>query len=495
MTYNSVVMAKSRGLQKEELKQYLRRAYEGAKLCRNPINAHSYNINIMLTDMEVRFAIMYEVARRLNLSLLQVAEQYNLINYSLYTNKLVVVSKGLVINKTMPVNAIVTHVLRAAANHNPTIILLNVSGAHWVPVIIKQNLENTQLLVQTINSSLDPMLHPSELKNFVKAIVDEANETGLSIIQEDESREVQIANVCGLASAHACGIVMTCLQSKLPVRATLLNAEANRLRNNDSNSMTIMEISYCVQGRRTFAVMEYLYQDFERVDTNIHTVERIALVKCGFLDKMQANSRVFKVDHFLTERETLRFKEPTEETSYRANSKRSRYTSANSDDENLSKVELPGIATQSCSKKPKNHIKELASEVRKEPCYNPPIGTGASLDAFDMYGTTALGLSIAQENLHAIKTLLLNSAIIQREHFTRPLQTWATRLLTSLSLWTPPELSPVETILCAYKADPIKWLKDNGASQAQVEKYHRLNPQSAGSSYLNAVTRCIMGSL
>lgn len=517
-------MPKCREHKKEDLEQYLRSAYEDEKPCRNHLSAHSYHVNAMLADMEVRFAIMYEVARRLNLSILAVSQKYNLINYSLATHKLAVIHCGRLVNVFIAVDIVVTQVLRQTTPDNPSIILLHVSGSHWVPVIIYQDQNTNQLSVLTINSSLDPILHTSELKNFVKAIVDKASGLGLKITHSDESREVQMANICGLASAHACGIVMTCLQSNLPVRLNLLNEEASRLMTGDNSSEAGREISYCIQGRRTFALLEYLYHNFERVEENINIIERIALVKYGLLTESESRNRLFKVDYFLEKREALRLNESTriaaKRTSYKQVSK-DNYPVAPYKEEckkrkvainlNISpELELPSANTDqelSNADREEVFLNEIVSSkdpflvsryvmkggnvnastgwgrtalmiaisARQELYYSQLIGAGAALDVKDIYGNTALGLSMAQQNLPAIKALLLNSVTVSKEHFTLPDQTWVSRVMVSFSIWSPPELSEVDTMLLAYKTDPLKWLKDNGANEKQVAKYHQQN--------------------
>jgi len=279
------------------------------------ISAKTYHINFMLTDEQTRFALAYEVARHLGISIKQAWMSYNLAVCPLAT-----------MGDMVDIDNIVKEAIKDTVVGKPTIILVNykldnselpgvtefVPGIpHWAPVLLSKNADK-KLLVTRINSDTSRTFITNEFSGFVSNIARTAKAAGLAVSETEASRDVQIGLVCGLSSANAGGIAMSLLSKGEVINSEALEREeVGKLNSPDPSVENRAVIYYNAQGRRALAVLEYLAAHPEDIELGINLVEERALVECGILTDEQVSGRArflnLTIDDMLVQRESLRF--------------------------------------------------------------------------------------------------------------------------------------------------------------------------------------------
>lgn len=289
-------------LEKEEIKRIFIDGMSHAVAELDRVDFMHYNTGYALSEVDIKFALAYEVAKLANTSLLEVYKLYNLYDVPLQPARHMEPQalRDLELRERNTIESI----MPITTPNKPTILLVNYrtggGGMHWVPVVVSKNAAG-EFSVTAINSSTSHHFRTDEFDTYLDTIRVTLQSGGSAVAFTDASRNVQTGQICGLATVNACKIALGNINRGVDLQTNVfVDAEADRLY-----SAKTQEVSYCVQAVKTFAVMKHLSKHPEKIEANATIVERDALVDCDILTRDQIDSGE-NIDKMLAEREELR---------------------------------------------------------------------------------------------------------------------------------------------------------------------------------------------
>ncbi len=251
-----------------------------------------YSTKYMLESSEQQVAIAYEVARSQGCSLDEAVSRYN-------TTIAPLSSVG---GTSQQRSDAISFAIDKTTIEKPTIVMVNYKVGivnHWAPVIVSRNDEGTYE-VTAVNSK-EGAHYTIGISSFQDELVSKLSTlTQSKVVSHDSSRNVQMDNVCGLASADAAAIAIKAASDpqKKPIAAKIKSFILESPDQQQKLNPKTRKAAYTAQGQRTLAVVGYLSSldnsdkvaRKEALALPILELEKRSLVHAGLLTEKQAKT-------------------------------------------------------------------------------------------------------------------------------------------------------------------------------------------------------------
>ncbi len=262
------------------------------------ISAQTYHTGYPLSDHEIEFATLYEIARSRGISISEAAKKcyFNTISFP---------------SEADYYSQLIRDSFKEATAEKPTFILLNYFitsgeevGMHWAVVAISKDKSGNAVITHMNSALRNAHIRPPEIENFIDITIPEeiVKSGGKVIAKIDESQANQYDNCCGLSCARACASFLT------PGISQVMGYEGD------------LECSYAAQARRTFSMLQYTSLDLAK---RVPEMEMEALAQSGILSEnekvlVKKDSQLLDTTKLLVAKETFRALKVFCDTTYKS---------------------------------------------------------------------------------------------------------------------------------------------------------------------------------